>query len=328
MFYSLLPKSISIPRFFSLIFLLIFLLTLSLFPINVVFADINPDALKSECEQIMGIDQGTIIVLDLQKRIPIALINHEIAYSRSSRPGSVFKLVTAASLLEHGRIQLNETIDCKNRFVFMNKKYICSEIGGHGKVNLIKALSDSCSLFFYNFAQRLKPGELKVTAEKFGLGKTMPEDAPVDPVSGTCSPPKDPRQFIEFAVGDNKNISITPYQAANILCIISTGKPLKGCPAGKFSPKTLAILRKAMGESAKTGTCKRLSSLKMTSAGKTGTASNDRLPGKTCAWFIGFMPFEKPRYGVVVYLEDGKGFPDACPRALKVMQILKRSVQP
>ncbi len=230
MFPSSLIKLISIPRFFSLTFLLIFLLIFSLFPALPVFADINPDALKSECEQIMGIDQGAIIVVDLQKRIPIALINREIAYSRSSRPGSVFKMVTAASLLENGRIQLNETIDCKNRFVFMNKKYICSEIGGHGKINLIKALSDSCSLFFYNFAQRLKPSELKVTAEKFGIGKAIPEDAPVDPVSGTCSPPKDPRQFIEFAVGDHKNISITPYQAANILCIISTGETVEGMP--------------------------------------------------------------------------------------------------
>ncbi|MCD4782195.1 MAG: hypothetical protein K8T10_00040 [Candidatus Eremiobacteraeota bacterium] len=286
---------------------------------------IDPDRLKSKCESILGDNQGTIIVIDLKSCRPIVVLNPTIACSRESRPGSVFKLVTAAALLEKGKIDPHEKMNCKNNFRFMDKKYICSKTGGHGKVNLFEAIAKSCSVYFYEKSLRISESDLKNTAEKFGFGRSMPSvSAPSKPSPGKCTPPSDPRLFIEFAVGDEKGIKITPYQSANMLCIIATGKPLeKYGDDPEFRWNTLKILRKGMEMSAKTGTCKLISKSGIDGAGKTGTPTNERIPDKTHGWFIGYMPAKNPRYGVVVFLEDGNGSAHAVPRGVEVMKILR-----
>jgi len=304
------------------IILIIFILIV--FP---VFAEdeIDPDLLKSKCESILGNNQGTIIVVDLKTHKPVVVLNPVIAYSRESRPGSLFKLVTAASLLENGKINPNEKIRCKNHFKFRGKEYECSKTGGHGDINMYEAIAESCNIYFYMKSLRLSKSEIKKTAEKFGLGRRIPSfSTPSKPSPGRCEPPSKPELFIEFAVGDEKGIKITPYQVANMLSIIATGKPMEKCGDNPgFSEKTLNVLRKGMEMSAKKGTCKLISKSGIDGAGKTGTPTNERIPDKTHGWFIGYMPVKKPRYGVVVFLEDGNASAHAVPRGIEVMKLLK-----
>lgn len=296
-----------------------------------VFAgdEIDSDRLKSKCESILGDNQGTIIVVDLKSHNPVVVLNPTIAYSRESRPGSLFKLVTAAALLENGKINPHEKIDCKNNFRFMDKEFICSKTGGHGEVNLYEAIAKSCSIYFYKKSLRLSQTDLKTTARKFGLGRSIPSTlAPSKSSAGKCTPPSDPRLFIEFAVGDEQGIKITPYQSANMLSIIATGKPLEKCgDYPEFKWNTLKILRKGMEMSAKTGTCKMISKAGIDATGKTGTPTNERIPEKTHGWFIGYMPVKNPRYGVVVFLEDGNGSANAVPRGVEVMKILRQLIR-
>jgi penicillin-binding protein 2 len=72
-----------------------------------------------------------------------------------------------------------------------------------------------------------------------------------------------------------------------------------------FKKSTLEIIRRGMRAvvSDSRGTGNALSGLKVPVAGKTGTAQVSR--GATHAWFIGFFPFDKPRYAICVFLENG-----------------------
>jgi cell division protein FtsI/penicillin-binding protein 2 len=55
------------------------------------------------------------------------------------------------------------------------------------------------------------------------------------------------------------------------------------------------------------GTARVLSDLKVSVAGKTGTAQASG--GQAHGWFVGFFPFEKPRYVITVFLERaGSGY--------------------
>jgi cell division protein FtsI/penicillin-binding protein 2 len=54
-------------------------------------------------------------------------------------------------------------------------------------------------------------------------------------------------------------------------------------------------------------------------AGKTGTARTDR-GSWTNAWFAGFVPADKPRIAIVVFLERGTGPGDAAPLAAEIFQ--------
>lgn len=299
-------------------------------PVEASGKKVNEDRLKRECRSILGDNQGCIIVVDLETGKDLVVLNPVIAYSRESRPGSLFKLVTAAALLERGLVSTAEKIRCPGEFRYMGKKYICSEIGGHGDLNLIDALAKSCSVYFYRISHRLRKRELLKTASLFGLGKKIPSGETLsEPAAGVCSPPDDPRQFMEFSVGDHTGIKITPYQTANILSIIASGKSLPGCGSTpKLNKKTLKLLRKGMEKSALSGTCRAIAKSGITGGGKTGTSTNERLPDKTHAWFIGYTPAKKPKYGVVVFLEDGRGQPDAVPRGVEVMKALTGQARP
>ncbi|MCE1249058.1 MAG: hypothetical protein LWY06_20685 [Firmicutes bacterium] len=292
-------------------------------------AELNPDRLKKECRAVLGNNAGTIIVIDLKAREPVVVINPNIAFSLESSPGSIFKLVTAAALLENGLVNPDESVDCKNYIKIGNRDFICSKPGGHGRVNMTQAIGFSCSIWFYMYSGRLSVKNLSQCARMFKIGMKIPEGASPAPAKpGICRIPSNRSDFAAFSVGDSKELKITPFQAANILSIVATGKCLKNCgKSPSFKSGTYRILRKGMETAAKSGTCREIGLAGLNGAGKTGTAENPRIPGRYHGWFIGYYPADAPKYGIVVFLEDGKGYIDAVPMGVKIMKTFGRQVQ-
>lgn len=72
-----------------------------------------------------------------------------------------------------------------------------------------------------------------------------------------------------------------------------------------FKKSTFEVVRRGMRAvvSDSKGTGNVLSGLSVSVAGKTGTAQVSR--GSTHAWFIGFFPYDKPRFVICVFLENG-----------------------
>ncbi len=67
------------------------------------------------------------------------------------------------------------------------------------------------------------------------------------------------------------------------------------------------------------GSCRRLSLLPFSSAGKTGTAQWSNIHNDH-AWFTGFAPYEDPEIVVVVLVEEGGGGSDtAAPIAYEFL---------
>ncbi|MBW2056572.1 MAG: penicillin-binding protein 2 [Deltaproteobacteria bacterium] len=86
-------------------------------------------------------------------------------------PGSVFKIITAAAALEEGLLTPDETLECPGFFTLGRKTYRCWKKGGHGTVNLRRALVESCDVFFYQVALRLGIDTIAKYARQFGFGK-------------------------------------------------------------------------------------------------------------------------------------------------------------
>ena len=55
----------------------------------------------------------------------------------------------------------------------MVKHFIAGKKKGHGLVSLKNAMKQSCDTYFYEIARLLGVDRLKITAEKFGLGKKV-----------------------------------------------------------------------------------------------------------------------------------------------------------
>lgn len=88
-------------------------------------------------------------------------------------PGSVFKIVTAIAGLEEGVIDVNTKFHCTGSIrIGKNLLKHCHLKRGHGEMNVVSAISESCDVFFYRVAQKLKSvDDIAKWATHLGLGK-------------------------------------------------------------------------------------------------------------------------------------------------------------
>ncbi len=85
-------------------------------------------------------------------------------------PGSTYKIITALAGLEEGVIDESTEFFCPGYHRFGNRIYRCWKRGGHGKVNIVKALAQSCDVYFYQVGQLLGVDRLAWYAKASGLG--------------------------------------------------------------------------------------------------------------------------------------------------------------
>ena len=85
-------------------------------------------------------------------------------------PGSTFKIVTALAGLEEKVIDETTTFDCEGSLLFAGRDYRCWKKEGHGRIDVRRALTESCDVFFYRTGLRLGIDRLAWYAKSFGLG--------------------------------------------------------------------------------------------------------------------------------------------------------------
>jgi len=93
-------------------------------------------------------------------------------------PGSVFKILESAAMLESGVPPPDFHVFCPGYAVFYGTVRHDWDPKGHGEVGLHKAIVHSCDVFFYNVGQRLGIDRIAYYATAFGLGKKTGIDLP------------------------------------------------------------------------------------------------------------------------------------------------------
>jgi len=94
------------------------------------------------------------------------LVNKAVAGQYS--PGSTFKLAVTLAALEHQVISPDQTIACNGRYNLGNYVKHCHKV--HGSVNMTRAVSVSCDVYFYEVARRLGVDKIAAMARRLGLG--------------------------------------------------------------------------------------------------------------------------------------------------------------
>lgn len=156
------------------------------------------------------------------------------AISGQYPPGSVFKIVMAVAALEEKVISPYETIYCRGYTRFGGRRYRCWKRGGHGKVNLTRALVESCDVYFYELGQRLGIDKIAEYAKNLGLGS--PTGILLDGERAGLIPdrawkkrfrkePWYPGETLSAAIGQGY-ILTTPVQLANLTAAIANGGTL------------------------------------------------------------------------------------------------------
>ena len=85
-------------------------------------------------------------------------------------PGSTYKMVTALAGLAKGVVNKDTTFFCPGHISYGNRRYNCWKRGGHGTVDLKRAISESCDVYFYQVGMRVGVDVLAEYANKLGLG--------------------------------------------------------------------------------------------------------------------------------------------------------------
>jgi penicillin-binding protein 2 len=147
-------------------------------------------------------------------------------------PGSTFKIVTALAALADGQIDTDTTVSCPGYLDFGGRKFHCWKSGGHGKVDLARALAESCDVFFYDLAQKVGIEKISEMGKTMGLGQR--HDLPMSAITEGILPTKEWKQARfkqDWRIGDTINASIgqgyvlaSPLQLAVMTARVATGR--------------------------------------------------------------------------------------------------------
>lgn len=164
-------------------------------------------------------------------------------------PGSTYKIITALAGLEEGVIDDQTTFNCPGYYRFGNRVYRCWKKGGHGKVDIIKAVEESCDVFFYQVGQRLGVDRLAWYAKAFGLGS--PTGIFLDQEAHGLIPtaawkkkrtgiPWQGGETLSVAIGQGFNLA-TPLQMAVLAATVGNG-------GNRYRPMILSSIKLADGQ--------------------------------------------------------------------------------
>ncbi|MCB1555913.1 MAG: penicillin-binding protein 2 [Alphaproteobacteria bacterium] len=88
-------------------------------------------------------------------------------------PGSTFKMVTALAALEENVITRNTSVQCPGYYDYGGNRFHCWKSWGHGRMDLVDALAESCDTFFYKISTEIGIDRLASYAHKLGLGDKL-----------------------------------------------------------------------------------------------------------------------------------------------------------
>jgi penicillin-binding protein 2 len=136
--------------------------------------------------------------------------------------GSVFKLLIAVAGLEEGVITPETRFTCNGSIYIYGHQFFCNSRGGHGSVDLYRAISRSCNIYFYQVGKGLGIEKIAQYARKFGFGTTTGIDLPFE-FGGLIPDPQwkyrlkgkpwYPGETISVSIGQGA-VGITPLQLA------------------------------------------------------------------------------------------------------------------
>src|ERR1700681_2095260 len=169
-------------------------------------------------------DEWNKLVTDPDKPLLNKAIQAQLA------PGSTFKIIMSVAGWQEGIAQTLH-VNCNGGAEFYGRRFGCWQKGGHGEVELDKAIYQSCDVFFYTLAEKLGIDRIAKYATDLGLGQKTGIDLPNE-VSGVM--PSEEWKIKNFkqkgfagetiSVGIGQGaVAITPVQLLRAISAISMG---------------------------------------------------------------------------------------------------------
>lgn len=144
-------------------------------------------------------------------------------------PGSIFKLVIDLGALELGIIDEETTFTCKGEIEIYNEPFTCWVEKGHGEMNLIQAIRNSCNIYHYQVGKKMGIDQISRYAKMLGFGAKTGIDLPGEKTGLVPNPQWkrevrkerwQPGETISVGIGQGP-LMVTPLQVALYTSIIA-----------------------------------------------------------------------------------------------------------
>lgn len=262
-------------------------------------------------------------------------------------PGSTIKMGMALAYEKALPNSLSTHEFCSGHITLgsSSHKFRCWSRYGHGRVDLRKAIRESCDVYFYSKSLKVGIDAMAKNLRSFGLGVKTDVDLPREYAGVMPDRAWKMKRFKEpwymgetviSSIGQGYDL-VTPLQVARYTAMIATstlstphiakevdGKKIE--PEIKqleFNPHYLNEIRKGMYDVCNIGggtAYRTMSGLPIVVAGKTGTSQVTSIPQSTQkrlkeeelayyhrshAWITTYAPYDDPKYVVTVLVEHG-----------------------
>lgn len=221
----------------------------------------------------------------------------DLALTGRYAPGSTFKIVTTAALLEDG-VTPDTPVDCPAELVVDGRPFSNAEDQALGEVPFRTAFANSCNTAFVGLSQELAPEALRDAATAFGLGHEPALG--VDAFTGEVPVTESATDLAASAIGQGR-ILASPFAMADVTATAARGgalapslvlegdaeapapEPLTDTVAGPLPDLMRAVVTDGSGGAARDVPGAPVH-------GKTGTAEyGEESPPRTHAWFVGWQ---------------------------------------
>ena len=282
------------------------------------------------------------------------------AFRSAYPPGSTFKVPVGIAALESKAIKLDDEFDGPGSIQIGGLTFHNWKKGDAGPLNFVQALTQSCDTWFYQVGIKTGADPIITWAEKMGFGTRT--GIPLASEADGRVPTQEYMKRVygrKFLDGDVANFSIgqgdllvTPLQMAEAMAAVGNGGTLYRARLVQqvqtynnqivmaydvaekdelgIDPKILAAVKEGMIDvvSSPSGTAGKAAIEQVQIAGKTGTAQwGPKSKQRDAAWFVGFVPADKPQYAFAAVYEgeigeSTHGGTYAAPMIAKIMEQL------
>ena len=261
------------------------------------------------------------------KSSPEALENRGVAWVYE--PGSTFKLVTAAAVLEERLAKPDEVIDCQHGSIVL-AGHVIHDHEPFGYLSVRDVVVNSSDVGTIKLGLRLGEQRLYRYIRTFGFGERTDVELPGEE-HGLLKPPK---YWSGISIGEisiGQEVGVTPIQLITAYSAVANGgvlfeprivhdlflgqvhDPLPPVPGHRvINQRTASLLKQFFTAVVERGTGRAAQLAGYSCAGKTGTAQKIDPSGAYSkshyvASFVGFAPVEKPAVTILVAIDSPVG---------------------
>lgn len=247
-------------------------------------------------------------------------------------PGSSFKIVTASAVLDEGVVQPEEEFFCENG-EFKWSRHTYHDHAPHGWLTFRDVIKHSSNIGTMKSAMKLGEKRFYRYIKRFGFGSKTGIDLPGE-VEGVTRPTRQWSKLSLCSIAMGQEVAVTAIQMACAVSSVANGgyyvKPRiveriedkTGEVIEEFKPEqmqrviseeTAEELRAILRRVVEGGTGKLAEVKGYFPAGKTGTAQKIESDGsyshrKFMASFVGFLPYDKPKFVIVVIMDEPRPY--------------------